>query len=347
MTPEISLYWRILVHGLAEFHGLNHLTVGKTKARRQMIISPLDILKEPLGTFQPLPPHICAFGICLSFDPLMPEFEIYRAFAEISVRSVLPSPRYILSRHGLMVSITSGMYIEYLNLEDAAIAIVAFNNQSINGHRIHADFALNHMISEDDLSEHVFCSQSSYWLLSSFVHLGTSVESFFLNEQPQLPQDLPLPLPSLCNHERLPLPAQCNHEAFSVASSGLSLVSSWLSKRDSQYSASSSTSKRRRRQPQMKDGYECPDDDCRKLFDRACDRDKHWHNVHGEKQYICPVCFEGFVYKKDLNRHMDSHKRSDPNLSLSDAATNIFDPKMTDHSAEALKGESSISLAQV
>ncbi|KAK3385946.1 hypothetical protein B0H63DRAFT_473887 [Podospora didyma] len=57
--------------------------------------------------------------------------------------------------------------------------------------------------------------------------------------------------------------------------------------------------------------FYCPDPDCGKTFDRACDRDKH-NNKH-TKPSKCPICgptsesFHGTAQKRDLHRHMWAH----------------------------------------
>lgn len=69
----------------------------------------------------------------------------------------------------------------------------------------------------------------------------------------------------------------------------------------SQISQSSFRSGRSRAE-KIKDGYECVT--CNKIFDRQCDRDKHWKNAHGPRSHVCAECGHQCLYAKDLTRHL-------------------------------------------
>lgn len=71
-------------------------------------------------------------------------------------------------------------------------------------------------------------------------------------------------------------------------------------------SMTSNASGTRKRQPKIPNGYSCAD--CDKFFDRAAERDKHWKNVHlKNRPYQCRQCSMGFLYPKDLDRHLPIH----------------------------------------
>lgn len=64
-----------------------------------------------------------------------------------------------------------------------------------------------------------------------------------------------------------------------------------------------------KRHKQEKGGFPC--DRCSEIFDRACDRTKHFERTHKPKDQhrnICPHCHNGtpktFLYPKDLRRHI-------------------------------------------
>ncbi|KAF2850558.1 hypothetical protein T440DRAFT_396954, partial [Plenodomus tracheiphilus IPT5] len=64
-----------------------------------------------------------------------------------------------------------------------------------------------------------------------------------------------------------------------------------------------------KRQAPRRGGFPCDANDCDKIFDRACDFNRHQktHLGRSERPHKCSTCRETFLYPKDLERHQQKH----------------------------------------
>ncbi|CAO2652740.1 Nn.00g021510.m01.CDS01 [Neocucurbitaria sp. VM-36] len=64
-----------------------------------------------------------------------------------------------------------------------------------------------------------------------------------------------------------------------------------------------------RRQAPRPGGYPCHVEGCERVFDRACELNRHQktHLDRSERPHKCSACKEGFLYPKDLHRHERKH----------------------------------------
>lgn len=79
------------------------------------------------------------------------------------------------------------------------------------------------------------------------------------------------------------------------------------SNRSPLHSDYSSTSRKRKRVPKISGGYSCTLQGCDRIFDRDGDRRKHEKNHAGDRPHVCHKCGKGFLFPKDLRRHMIVH----------------------------------------
>lgn len=84
--------------------------------------------------------------------------------------------------------------------------------------------------------------------------------------------------------------------------SGGSVLSQMLSDQ-----SNASATKKRKRMPKIVGGFACSFASCDIVFNRDGDRRKHEKNHSGQRKYVCERCGRGFLFPKDLKRHVATH----------------------------------------
>ncbi|RYO25207.1 hypothetical protein AA0121_g1360 [Alternaria tenuissima] len=67
-----------------------------------------------------------------------------------------------------------------------------------------------------------------------------------------------------------------------------------------------------KRQAPRPGGFPCSTEGCDRTFDRQCDLNRHQKTHSTESPHVCSTCNMGFLYPKDLRRHLPTH--NDPSL---------------------------------
>jgi DNA-directed RNA polymerase subunit RPC12/RpoP len=290
ITPSLSVKDRIRIHFMAMCCGLSRLSIGKGK-QKQVLLSPFPILpgRQPAHTDQQghsrfrsgktkdLQLNPCVIYICQKTAQERFPLSVLSGLPQFSSISDTPATIHAQRKEDDGWYDLYGTRIEFSTAMDALAAKRELEERSLANMGVAEGFEVHYAIESGNGSPD-FISTCQFTAVQARLSQGVNSNALTSTR------------PSFAEVSTQADPSRC----FSAAS--------MQSYAGSRYSRASSMSKKRRYE-RVDAGYECSD--CHTLFDRQCDRDKHWKNVHGERQHRCQICSDKtFVYEKDLRRHM-------------------------------------------
>ncbi|USW55447.1 Putative R3H domain, Zinc finger C2H2-type, Zinc finger C2H2 superfamily, R3H domain superfamily [Septoria linicola] len=328
ITSALQTRQRRKVHSMANLLGLSHMSLGSGR-NKQILMSKCELVRPASLTdaardkrWNPVRDN-WARGLvdprAVLFEGLAMGETITR-FQQHLLDAGLPLPKRLaidpncVLGDGRMKTSTT-MYACFETPDDAAVTVLALDqakpNWNANESNLECDYVRFPPGSdlEDTLCAHfetlprLLREQSSRQQVqanASFVSQSTDCAMYSDSEN----EDFSLASPGLTmpmhRFSSRTLSNGSSQSRDAGYASGCSVISQMLS----EHSEASATKKRKR---MPKGSYPCTFGACDKVFHRDGDRRKHEKNHSGERKHTCEKCSRGFLFPKDLKRHMVTH----------------------------------------
>ncbi|KAK4493696.1 hypothetical protein PRZ48_014881 [Zasmidium cellare] len=337
ITSPLQTRQRRKVHSMANLWGLSHLSIGSGREKRVLLCKceltkapshlPFGLSKRWNPTKNNWSPGLVDPRIVL-FDLLSPRLSAAKV-RQCLKEAGLPSPTKIVidrfnpMKTGVVQPVATG-YVLFENADDAALALLALDGTKPNWNSSDAEiecdyvhfppgFELNNATLDafDALPDLVRREKLKFHEGRMFSSIRSKDENNALYSSTESEaDDYSVASPGLS----MSIPTRRGHSSRKTSNSssysrdpGYVSGGSTRSLVASDYSSQTSITKKRKRVPKISGGFACSLVGCDRVFDRDGDRRKHEKNHTAERPHVCEKCGKGFLFPKDLRRHMIVH----------------------------------------
>lgn len=317
VTSPLQVRQRRKVHSMANLWGLSHMSIGAGRSKR-MLISKCELTastseKRWNPTRNNWSPGLVDPRIVL-FDFVSRQLSAGR-IQQCLREAGLPSPTKLTVDYKTNISPMpqyATVYALFSNVEEAMESILALDSSRPNWNSIDANIEADFVqfppgFDLSDTSLHPFDSlpeliRTEKARLAQQSALFRSAANIYPSETEEETEDDLIDFPDHKSTSKTP-----RQRFFRKPSneSSQSRDPEYVSATNSdQEESETSTTRKRRRVPKILGGYVCSFEDCRRAFDREGDRRKHEKNHGGKRPHVCSFCGKGFLFPKDLRRHV-------------------------------------------
>lgn len=335
VTSPLQTRQRRKVHSMANLWGLSHVSIGSGREKR-VLLCKCELTKAasslPFGlgkrwnpsknNWSPglVDPRIVLFDL---LSPRLSASKVRQCLREagLPLPTKIAIDRFNPMKTGVVQPVATG-YAMFDNADDAALALLALDGTKPNWNssdvEIECDyvhfppgFELNNAIFEafDALPDLVRREKLKFHEGRMFSSMRSRDENNALYSSTESEaDDYSIASPGLSMPTRRGYGSRkTSNESSYSRDPGYVSGSSARSVIASDYSSQTSLSKKRKRVPKISGGFGCSFVGCDRVFDRDGDRRKHEKNHTAERPHICEKCGKGFLFPKDLRRHMIVH----------------------------------------
>lgn len=317
VTSPLQVRQRRKVHSMANLWGLSHMSIGAGRSK-EMLVSKCELTsstseKRWNPTRNNWSPGLVDPRIIL-FDFVSLQLSAGR-IQQCLREAGLPCPTKLTVDYKSNISPMpqyATVYALFSNVEEAMETILALDSSRPNWNSIDANIEADfvHFPPGFDLSDNALQSFDSLpdlirtekARLAQQRALFRSSANIYPSETDEETEDDLVDFPDHKSTSKTP-----RQRFFRKPSneSSQSRDPEYVSATNSdQEESETSTTRKRRRVPKILGGYVCSFEDCRRAFDREGDRRKHEKNHGGKRPHVCSFCGKGFLFPKDLRRHI-------------------------------------------
>ena len=329
ITSVLQTRQRRKVHSMANLLGLSHMSLGSGR-RKQILISKCELQKSASVAnaarekrWNPVrnnwsrgmvdPRVVVIEGLASG--------ESIARFQQHLANASLPCPQSLVMEYAgssipaQQMEPLATAYACFETPDDAATVLLALDHTTPNWNAANGDLECDyvHFSPGTDIDYALAHFESLPQLLKgetplqhttgdiSFVSHSTdyALYSDSETEEHHLSPGLTMPLHRFSSRK---VSNDSSHSRDAGYASGGSVLSQMLSDQ-----SDGSATKKRKRMPKIVGGFACSFTTCDKVFNRDGDRRKHEKNHSGERKYVCERCGRGFLFPKDLKRHVATH----------------------------------------